>query len=242
MPSTRYHDLTFQPDMLSARRDDGAEIRLTRQERALLLRLVRQPNMLVTRAQLLDGLGDESGSFGERNIDYLVNRLRKRLGDDARRPRFIATQYGEGYVWLAEPLRSEPVKAFLLIGPVFGLDERTSPIPALPERLAGVLKGRISTERSVLYRPGWRPGSEAGDEVVFNLEIAAHTEDGLTHLALVLREGRTQAAMQTFRLTLAPANAHKELEPFADQLLGALWSHAALPGPDAPSLPAIRRT
>ena len=54
---------------------------------------------------------------GERNIDFLVNRLRKRLGDNARKPRFIATQYGEGYVWLAAPVRQEPLSAFLLIGP-----------------------------------------------------------------------------------------------------------------------------
>ncbi|WP_265975611.1 hypothetical protein [Brucella intermedia] len=55
MQPVRYADLLFQPDMLSARRDDGTVLRLTRQERAL-------PTRLVTRAQLLDGLGDLAGT------------------------------------------------------------------------------------------------------------------------------------------------------------------------------------
>ncbi len=76
MQPVRYADLLFQPDMLSARRDDGTVLRLTRQERALLLRLVRQPHRLVTRAQLLDGLGDLAGDLNERNIDYATHRHR----------------------------------------------------------------------------------------------------------------------------------------------------------------------
>jgi len=43
MQPVRYADLTFEPDMLAARRDNGTRLRFTRQERALLLRLVRQP-------------------------------------------------------------------------------------------------------------------------------------------------------------------------------------------------------
>lgn len=234
MRLVHYYDLAFQPDMLTARHDDGTEIRLTRQERALLLRLVRQPNMLVTRAQLLDALGDESDSFGERNIDYLVNRLRKRLGDDARQPRFIATQYGEGYIWLAEPVRQEPLAAFLLIGPAYGLSSRDTLAPMLLEQLASGLRRQISADKPVLCRPSWRPARDSDDDVAFNLEVAAHTEGERLHLALVLRDGRSQIALQSFRLTLERKSADRPMETFADTLIEALWTHAALPGPEAP--------
>jgi DNA-binding response OmpR family regulator len=33
----------------------------------------------------------------ERTIDAMVTRLRKKLGDDARNPRFIFTVWGLGY-------------------------------------------------------------------------------------------------------------------------------------------------
>ena len=33
-----------------------------------------------------------------RSVDYLVNRVRAKLSDDRRAPRFIGTRYGEGYV------------------------------------------------------------------------------------------------------------------------------------------------
>lgn len=99
MRTIRFNDLVFDHDMLSARRTDGTELRLTRQERALLLHFTQQPGKLLTRGRLLELMARDAGDTSERNIDFLVNRLRKVLGDDARKPRFIATQYGEGYVW-----------------------------------------------------------------------------------------------------------------------------------------------
>lgn len=171
---------------------------------------------------------------GERNIDYLVNRLRKRLGDNARKPRFIATQYGEGYVWLAAPVRQEPLSAFLLIGPAYGLSPRDTVTPMLLEQLASGLRRQISADKPVLCRPGWRPARDSDDDVAFNLEVAAHTEGERLHLALVLRDGRSQNALQSFRLTLERESAHRPMETFADTLIEALWAHAALPGPEAP--------
>src|SRR5690606_35770044 len=142
-------------------------------------------------------------------IDYLVNRLRKRLGDDARRPRFIAAQYGEGSVWLVEPERAESVTAFLLIGPAYGLSSRDTVTPVLPEQLASGLRKRINADKPVIFRPGWRPDRNGGDDIVFNLEVAAHAEGERLHFAFVLRDGRSQNARQSFRLTLERESAHR---------------------------------
>lgn len=143
IPSVRYADLVFQPDLRAATRDDGAKLSLTRQERALILQLTERPHQLITRQQLLEGLGDLAGELSERNIDYLVNRLRKRLGDNARTPRFIATQYGEGYIWVADPIAVAPVSAFLLIGPVYGLGENEQ-AAAVVKRLAATSARRCT--------------------------------------------------------------------------------------------------
>ncbi|WP_175561946.1 winged helix-turn-helix domain-containing protein [Kaistia soli] len=79
----------------------GEQIRFTRSERALLLALSRNPHRLMQRSQLLDAIALTQTDASDRNVDFLVNRLRTKLGDSARSPRFIATQYGEGYVWIA---------------------------------------------------------------------------------------------------------------------------------------------
>ena len=51
-----------------------------------------QPDQLLSLTQ-----GREAELF-ERSIDLLVSRLRQRLRDDAREPRYIKTVRSEGYV------------------------------------------------------------------------------------------------------------------------------------------------
>jgi DNA-binding response OmpR family regulator len=46
----------------------------------------------------LKGLDDDSF---DRSIDVLVSRLRQKLGDDPRRPRYIKTVRGTGYAFTA---------------------------------------------------------------------------------------------------------------------------------------------
>lgn len=234
MQSIRYADLVFQPDMLSATRDDGTMLRLTRQERALILQLTRQPNRLVTRPALLEGLGDAGGDLGERNIDYLINRLRKRLGDDARTPRFIATQYGEGYVWVATPIVVEPVSAFLLIGPVYGLGSGNGPATAIVDQVAKHVGAALGQNHQVRCLPQWRFEQGAAGDIAHSLEISLLPEDRQMHMALVLRDGRTNTPIAPFRLTLPTPPDSRELEAFAQSLVQSIWAHAALPDGQPP--------
>src|SRR5215831_3762139 len=92
---------------------NGRKIQFTRNERALLLALTRNPRRLMPRDRLLDEIASES-NVSDRNIDFLVNRLRAKLGDSAKSPNFIATQYGEGYVWIAVPSSVAPMDALLV--------------------------------------------------------------------------------------------------------------------------------
>ncbi|MDH6231767.1 DNA-binding winged helix-turn-helix (wHTH) protein [Mesorhizobium soli] len=234
MQSVRYADLMFQPDMLSATRDDGTVLRLTRQERALILHLSRQPHKLITRAQLLEGLGDLAGELGERNVDYLVNRLRKRLGDNARAPRFIATQYGEGYLWVADAVAAETVSAFMLIGPVYGLAQDAGPLGAIVERLAKHVGSALGDERKVLCMPQWRFEQGAAGTIGHSLEVSLLSDEEQVHMALVLRDGGTNSPIAPFRITLPGPSRTADLEVFAQSLVQSIWAHAALPDGQPP--------
>ena len=225
---TYYHDLLFQSDMLMAKRKDGTTIRLSRQEHALLLRLKRNPHTLVTRAELLEALGGKTGSLSVRNIDYLINRLRKRLGDTARESRFIATRYGDGYVWVADPVRSKPLSAFLLIGPVYGWSDDQDAASDIPDRLADSVKSAIGGQQSVLWRPHWRPEPQGSDNLDFTLDVSIHMEADLVHLALVLREGRSQRIIENFRRSCARYDNQGCIDNLAQGLADALWHHATL--------------
>lgn len=75
----------------------GRPVALTRTEWDLLGLLARHPRRVWTRAQLVTLLrgGDFEGD--ERLVDAYVRRLRAKLGDDPRNPRFIITVWGTGY-------------------------------------------------------------------------------------------------------------------------------------------------
>jgi two-component system KDP operon response regulator KdpE len=77
-----------------------APVHLTRTELTLLEQLVRQPGKLLTQEYLLrevwgPGYGTESNY-----LRVYVGQLRKKLGDEAARPRLILTEPGIGYRWI----------------------------------------------------------------------------------------------------------------------------------------------
>jgi DNA-binding response OmpR family regulator len=79
---------------------EGEQIELTTAEFALLSLFVRNPGKMLTRDRIMDNLkGYEWESF-DRSIDVLVSRLRQKLHDDPRKPRFIKTVWGAGYKFI----------------------------------------------------------------------------------------------------------------------------------------------
>uniref|UniRef100_UPI00398BEFFB winged helix-turn-helix domain-containing protein n=1 Tax=Polaromonas sp. YR568 TaxID=1855301 RepID=UPI00398BEFFB len=59
------------------------------------------PQRVLNRDQLLNLTQGRDAELFERSIDLLVSRLRQRLGDGAREPRYIKTVRSEGYVFSA---------------------------------------------------------------------------------------------------------------------------------------------
>jgi len=78
---------------------EGEEVVLTAMEFALLSLLARNRGIVLSRDLIFERLkGMDDESF-DRSIDVLVSRLRQKLGDDPRRPRFLKTVRGTGYTF-----------------------------------------------------------------------------------------------------------------------------------------------
>ncbi|MDR7047949.1 two-component system OmpR family response regulator [Duganella sp. 3397] len=89
---------TIGRHLLSA---DGTMVALSGAEYRLLRVFLDYPQRVLTRDQLLNlTQGRDADSF-DRSIDLLVSRLRQRLADDAREPRYIKTLRSEGYIFSA---------------------------------------------------------------------------------------------------------------------------------------------
>ena len=78
---------------------------LTGAEFDLLQALCEHPNRILTRDQLLSMThGRTAGPF-ERSVDILISRLRQRIEENPKSPKFIKTVRAEGYVFTPEVTR-----------------------------------------------------------------------------------------------------------------------------------------
>jgi len=75
----------------------GAEIELTSMEFELLRILMESRGRVLSREMLLRKLRGIDADIYDRSVDMLISRLRKKLADDSRSPRFIKTIWRTGY-------------------------------------------------------------------------------------------------------------------------------------------------
>jgi two-component system, OmpR family, response regulator RegX3 len=76
---------------------DGNEVPLTESEFRLLVTLARFPGRVYTRNELVNKVQGWDYEGYDRTIDAHVKNLRRKLGEDGRRPGLIETVYGRGY-------------------------------------------------------------------------------------------------------------------------------------------------
>ncbi|MDQ3539209.1 MAG: response regulator transcription factor [Chloroflexota bacterium] len=76
---------------------DGSNVELTRSEFDLLLALSSRPGRAWSRYELVNRVQGYDFDGYERTIDVHVKNLRRKLGDDPRRPVFVLTVPGIGY-------------------------------------------------------------------------------------------------------------------------------------------------
>ncbi len=79
---------------------DGNLLNLTSTEFEFLTLLVKNKGKVLNRDQIIEELrGIEWDAFN-RSVDITMSRLRQKLGDDPKKPRFIKTVWGTGYIFI----------------------------------------------------------------------------------------------------------------------------------------------
>jgi len=76
---------------------DGNDVELTTMEFELLKDLMQSRGRVMSRDLLIERLRGFDADVYDRSVDMLVSRLREKLGDDPKRPRFIRTVRMGGY-------------------------------------------------------------------------------------------------------------------------------------------------
>ena len=85
-------------DSHSLEQNTGAQVPLTRAEYDLLVALARAPNRVLSRGQLLDTTAHFGNEPGERTIDVIIGRLRRKIGNGDNNDCPIKTVPGYGYM------------------------------------------------------------------------------------------------------------------------------------------------
>jgi two-component system OmpR family response regulator len=101
-----FGDWTLETESRCLRRGDEPPRPLTTGEYRLLHSLVSHPGRVLSRDQLLDLTAGRDAEPFDRSIDNQISRLRRRLEDDPRDPRWIKTVWGAGYMLSAKVTRT----------------------------------------------------------------------------------------------------------------------------------------
>jgi two-component system phosphate regulon response regulator OmpR len=98
-PPRTLHLGTMRYDMGRGELWRGAEmVRLTATEAMLMRMLAARPHEPVSRQELVEDLGGGIAEAQERAIDVQITRLRRKLEDDPKAPRYLQTVRGSGYM------------------------------------------------------------------------------------------------------------------------------------------------
>ncbi len=83
---------------------DGNDVDLTSMEYELLLLLARRHGRKLSRDEILSELRGIDAAILTRSVDIMISRLRQKLGDSVKPPRFIQTVWGRGYSFIGVPV------------------------------------------------------------------------------------------------------------------------------------------
>lgn len=82
---------------------DGAPLYLTTAEFEILALFLKHPGTVLSRDEIMDRLHGIEWEAYNRSIDVTMSRLRHKLNDDPKRPRYFKTIWGTGYLFLPSP-------------------------------------------------------------------------------------------------------------------------------------------
>jgi two-component system phosphate regulon response regulator OmpR len=103
----RFGRLVIDPAAREVRVGDERR-ELTGRQFDLLLFLAERAGRVQSREQIMEALRGEEWESFDRSIDVHVSRIRGAIEEDPRRPRFLQTVRGAGYVFAPPPASEEP--------------------------------------------------------------------------------------------------------------------------------------
>lgn len=83
---------------------DSCPVELTSMEYELLVTLARRHGKKLSRDDILSELRGIDAAILTRSVDIMISRLRQKLGDSVKPPRFIQTIWGRGYSFVGIPV------------------------------------------------------------------------------------------------------------------------------------------
>ena len=98
-----FEGLSIDTETRSVRVDDKS-VDLTSMEYELLLILARRHGRKLSRDDILSELRGIDAAILTRSVDIMISRLRQKLGDSVKPPRFIQTVWGRGYSFVGVPV------------------------------------------------------------------------------------------------------------------------------------------
>ena len=81
---------------------EGRRVELTTMEFEILCLFVQNPGKVLDREGIMENLRGLEWEAFDRSIDVLISRLRQKLNDDPKSPRYIRTIWGRGYKFVGE--------------------------------------------------------------------------------------------------------------------------------------------
>lgn len=230
---------TFEPDLHEAwHRETGEAVQFTRAERALLNAFIESSGHVLQRDLLLDAVAGLDAEVADRSIDFIIHRLRRKLRDKPRDPHYIATQYGEGYVWVAETMSTQhpAAGAFMVVGPVRGLDfaaQLADRGRLFARALAREIDHGTADHNRVVFDGSCPPPADfTGRPPQFALTPDfLETADGRLDCVLTLRRFQLDSIIRIERVTVcdahsAAADERRVVARLARDLADAIW-HAS---------------
>ncbi len=98
-----FEGLSIDTETRSVEVDEKA-VTLTSMEYELLLILARRHGRKLSRDDILSELRGIDAAILTRSVDIMISRLRQKLGDSVKPPRFIQTVWGRGYSFVGVPI------------------------------------------------------------------------------------------------------------------------------------------
>lgn len=226
-------DCVFDAEFHIGKLRDGRIVSFTQAESALMSHFARHPKQILTRNQLLDAITGSGSDSNDRNIDFLVNRLRRKLGDNARDPKFIATRYGEGYIWIYEPRsqKSKISEAYLVIGPVQGLEaipDQASLAQDFTRALQSKISSLLSKKQRVAFEEDFNADSDSARSVEVAIALTFFREGDLLECVLTTSSPNTQKQLDSRRIQIDHTESIPDTGLLAQSVLAHAWKELAL--------------